>query len=58
MMKSGDFPIWNEPHFQQALDLKSEIVVIFLGTNDAKIHHWNQNDFLRDYKEMIEVFKA
>ena len=29
-----------------------------LGSNDAKPHNWNQERFVRDYKEMVRIFQS
>ena len=34
MMKTGDFPYWNEQAYQDALNSEADIVIMMLGTND------------------------
>ncbi len=59
MLKHGDFPIWDEPAFNQALNFKPNIVVITLGTNDTKPYNWDEygSEFYGDYMSMIDTFK-
>lgn len=58
MLKKGDFPIWNEPLFAQALAFNPNIVTIMLGTNDSKPQNWvYKNEFITDYLAMIDTFK-
>ncbi|MFH0758158.1 MAG: GDSL-type esterase/lipase family protein [Bacteroidota bacterium] len=59
MLKHGDFPIWDEPAFTQALNFKPNIVVIALGTNDTKPYNWDEygDEFYGDYMSMIDTFK-
>ena len=41
----------------EAIRYNPDIVVIELGTNDAKFHNWTHKDqFVRDYTEMINSF--
>ena len=36
MLKNGDYPIWNDPEFDQALAFRPNIVVIALGIKRSK----------------------
>lgn len=57
MLKKGDFPIWNEQKFKDALNFDPNIVVIMLGTNDSKYYNWTyKDDFYKDYVSMIDTF--
>jgi lysophospholipase L1-like esterase len=58
MLKKGDYPYWNEPQFQTALDYKPQILTICLGTNDSKPWNWiYKDDFFGNYSEMISDFR-
>ena len=41
MMKNGDYPYWNETAYQDALNSEADIMILMLGTNDAKTFQWN-----------------
>ncbi len=57
MLKKGDFPIWKETKFTDALNFEPNIVVIMLGTNDSKYYNWAyKSDFYKDYVSMIDTF--
>jgi lysophospholipase L1-like esterase len=57
MLKKGNKPYWNEEAFQEALEFNPNVVVIMLGTNDAKAVNWRHEDeFVSDYREMIDTF--
>ena len=57
MLKKGDFPIWKEQKFTDALNFEPNIVVIMLGTNDSKYYNWvYKDDFYKDYVSMIDTF--
>lgn len=60
MLRKGDYPLWNETQFGQALNFKPDIVYIMLGTNDTKPQNWDQHgsDFETDYQAMIDTFKV
>jgi lysophospholipase L1-like esterase len=57
MLKKGDFPIWKEKKFTDALNFEPNIVIIMLGTNDSKYYNWvYKDDFYKDYISMIDTF--
>ncbi|HVT13720.1 MAG TPA: GDSL-type esterase/lipase family protein [Fimbriimonadaceae bacterium] len=59
MTRKGDLPYWTVPEFKAAQDFQPQIVVIYLGTNDARKINWekSKNVFVPQYKEMISVFR-
>lgn len=59
MLKKGDFPLWNESAFTEALQYKADVVVILLGTNDSKPQNWDRysNEFYKNYLSMIDTLK-
>ena len=56
MMKNGDYPYWNEPQYQKALKSEADVVVLMLGTNDAKTYQWDVEEYMKDFKEMANIF--
>jgi lysophospholipase L1-like esterase len=59
LLNSGDYPYQKEKIFQDALAFNPNVVTIMLGTNDTKPQNWkNKNNFVADYKDLIEKFKA
>ena len=58
MLKKGDNPYWKTGPLKAALASKPAIVVLMLGTNDAKFHNWGplHDEFPIDYKSMIDTF--
>jgi acyl-CoA thioesterase-1 len=59
MLKHGDYPIWNDVEFRDALKFAPEILLICLGTNDSKPQNWDLygNEYYDDYKSMIDTFR-
>ena len=60
MLKKGDQPYWTTGPLRFALESKPDIVVLMLGTNDAKTNNWHAplvREFPIDYKAMIDTFK-
>lgn len=58
LLKKGDYPLWNEEIFSDAINFDPEIVIILLGTNDTKPQNWVfKDEFLTDYYAMIDTFK-
>lgn len=59
LLNKGDQPYQKTRTFTDALHFNPDIVVIMLGTNDAKDKNWQfKGDFIADYKNLIEQFKT
>ena len=60
MLTKGDTPYWTQGPFKEALASKPDIVVLMLGTNDARVKNWAalHAEFPIDYMAMIEEFKG
>lgn len=57
MLRNGNKPYWTDPNFKAATDFNPDIVIIMLGTNDAKPFNWVFKDqFMADYLSLIEHF--
>ena len=54
----GDRPYMNEEAFQASLDFLPDVVVLMLGSNDAKPYNWNAEAFERDYQELLYAYKS
>ena len=49
IQKKNDESYWSDPTYKEAIAFKPDIVILMLGTNDAKFKNWNQPDFEQDY---------
>jgi len=59
MLKNGDKPYWSFDNFKAAVASNPNIVVIMLGTNDAKSFNWVHGaNYSGDYTTMIDIFAA
>ena len=60
MLKGVGDAYWSQPEFPKALALLPNVVVIELGTNDAKDYIWNYHkaEFAKDYRAMIDTFRT
>jgi lysophospholipase L1-like esterase len=72
MMKGADSPYWKRPQYNTLTAAKWDIIIIMLGTNDAKEYNWKLNDpngrcagagaltcpFAVDYMAMINLVKT
>jgi acyl-CoA thioesterase-1 len=59
MLKNGDSPYWNTGNYQAAIRSSPDIVIIMLGTNDAKPWNWvHAANYSVDYAAMIGIFKG
>jgi alpha-L-fucosidase 2 len=56
-LKKGDWPYWGQDAFEQGANFYPEIVVLMLGTNDAKAANWRHKaDFDRDALAMLNHY--
>ena len=60
MLRNVNDAYWKQPEFSRALALLPDVVVIELGTNDAKDYIWNYNKaaFAKDYRAMVDTFRT
>lgn len=59
LLIKGDKPYQLESNFTRAIDLKPDVVIIMLGTNDSKPNNLKLSDlFVSDYKDLIAKFKS
>ncbi len=60
MLKHGDYPLWNEKEFTNAMAFAPNICLILLGTNDTKPYNWDVygDEFYGDYMSMIDTFRV
>ena len=59
LLKNGDYPLWDETAFSEALEFNPNIVTIMLGTNDSKPYNWIYKDeFVPDFNAMIDTFRS
>ena len=58
MLKHGDNPYWISPGYKRALASNASLLVLMLGTNDAKYANWGHlaSEFPGDYADMIASF--
>lgn len=59
LLRKGNYPYWNEAKYTEVLNWKPDIVIIKLGTNDAKPQNWQYGDeFETDYRDFVASFEA
>lgn len=58
MLEKGDFPYWSAKEFSNTLRYHPDIIIIALGTNDAKTYQWNSEKFIESYSHMVDTFLA
>jgi lysophospholipase L1-like esterase len=59
LLKKGDFPYWKEPAFKQSHDFAPDVVIIKLGSNDAKPYNWKYgSEYVSDYEELIASYAS
>ncbi len=55
--KESDLPYMNQTAFEEAKDFQPDVVIIMLGTNDAKDFNYRYiYNFLPDYQELVNSY--
>lgn len=58
LLNKGDLPYMREEAWRDALAFRPNIVVVKLGTNDAKDHNWKHGaDFGSDLQQMVDSLR-
>jgi lysophospholipase L1-like esterase len=56
-LANGDKPLWQTGAIPGCMALDPQVVIILLGTNDAKEHNWQLADqFASDYSDLTSTF--
>ena len=60
LLKNGNKPYWNQQYYKDSLDFKPDIVIIMLGSNDAKAVNWDTygSEYGADMKALVESYRA
>lgn len=59
LLNEGDHPYMKEQAWRDALAFNPDIVVVKLGTNDAKDYNWNHGThFVRDLQLMVDTLQS
>ena len=59
LMRAGDRPYWNTTQFTDSATYAPAVVVIMLGTNDAKDINWGfKATFEGDYRDLIAHYRG
>lgn len=59
MLSSGDRPYRGQAAFRRALDFRPDVVVVGLGSNDAKPWNWSgRAEFGGDARALVEAFRS
>jgi lysophospholipase L1-like esterase len=56
-LKQSEVPYWNSIQYNSSLQSNPQIVVIMLGTNDAKPSNWDEARYRRDYRALIQRYQ-
>jgi MYXO-CTERM domain-containing protein len=54
--KASDKPYWTQPSYSASTQYDADIVVIMLGTNDAKPSNWSLGTFTTDYAALVQHY--
>jgi lysophospholipase L1-like esterase len=57
--KGSDFPYTNQSAYEAIKEFNPQVVIIMLGTNDAKTVNYDQlSSFVSDYAELIDYYES
>lgn len=51
--KQGDKPYWTQGAYTQSTNFDADLVLLMLGTNDAKPSNWDEAAFRADYADLV-----
>ena len=54
----ADTPYVNKRVYRESLSWNPDIVLLMLGTNDTKKRNWDPEIFRRDYRRIVESYRA
>ena len=54
----ADTPYVSKRAYRESLALNPDIVLLMLGTNDTKTRNWDPEIFRRDYRRIVESYRA
>lgn len=58
LLSDGDYPYKEDPVFEESIKANPDVVVIMLGTNDAKPNNWNAAKYENELAEFVELYKS
>ena len=53
LQKEGDFPYHQVGFLKRLYKSQPELILLMLGTNDAKPYNWNEKRFIREYEVLL-----
>ena len=56
LQDEGDVPYRKELFFKITHEIKADIYIIMLGTNDSKLSNWNEERFRKQYPEFVDSY--
>lgn len=56
LLDEGDFPYRKEKFYNISRQIKAEIYILMLGTNDSKPYNWNTKRFQKQYREFVDSY--
>jgi lysophospholipase L1-like esterase len=59
MLRNGDKPYEKQPQYQAMLEMKADVYVIKLGTNDTKPHNWvKREEFKPSANALVDAIRG
>lgn len=56
LQDEGDYPYKADKFYQISKDLKADIYLIMLGTNDAKPHNWDEKRYEKELNQFVSEY--
>ena len=57
LQSEGDFPYREDRFFQLSKQLRADIYLIMLGSNDSKPQNWNEERYARELKSFLQEYQ-
>jgi lysophospholipase L1-like esterase len=59
LLKQGDYPYWKESAYKASHDWNPDVVIIMLGSNDAKPYNWKYGtNFTPNLEELVTTYAS
>ncbi|MCR4695084.1 MAG: hypothetical protein K5773_07195 [Pseudobutyrivibrio sp.] len=56
--KTGDLPYVSSEEYKASLESNPDMVLLMLGTNDAKVHNWDPEAYETGLKELVQTYQG
>ena len=56
LLSTTEYPYLQEKNALLSLESEADIVIIMIGSNDSRPTFWNRNQFVKEYRELVDLY--